>query len=86
VGRIVPGPNRRSPGARLNRQGVPAYSRGHPFPSIERDCRVRKELKEALERLLPRFSLAEFERKFRQGDLEDSIEVWNAAQNIHALK
>jgi hypothetical protein len=38
-----------------------------------------KELKAALEQVLPGFSSANFERKFRAGDIEDSIDVWKAA-------
>ena len=31
-----------------------------------------------LERVLPGFSLAEFNRKFDEGDVEDAIDVWKA--------
>lgn len=32
----------------------------------------------SLEKALPGFSIAEFDRKFRQGDVEDTIDVWKA--------
>ena len=32
----------------------------------------------ALERNLPGFSIAEFQRRFEMGDVEDTIEVWCA--------
>jgi len=47
--------------------------------AVNDEARGMKELKENLERVLPRFSLVEFENKFRHGNLEDSIEVWKSA-------
>lgn len=45
---------------------------------VDDAARGMKELKAALERELPEFSIADFERKLREGDVEDSIDVWSA--------
>lgn len=46
---------------------------------VDTNAKGIKELIASLDKELPGFSSKEFDRKFREGDVEDSIDVWKAA-------
>lgn len=46
---------------------------------VDANAKGIKDLIASLDRELPGFSAKEFDRKFREGDVEDSIDVWKAA-------
>ena len=53
--------------------------------TIDNQAIGMNELKEALQKALPGFSSTDFEKKFREGDVEDTIDVWSVSTKSRVI-